>query len=1023
LDKIKARSEIEGLVQKFKDHQDIYESSEYLERQLQTDFLDDFFKILGWDLTNKANLAPYLREVLVEKGDTRGRPDYTFRVNGADRFFVEAKSPSRGTEKPEDIFQAKSYGYSTKSVKLAILTDFKTLKVFDTGIKPDIKKPTQGLLYETDLSKIAKDDFDQIWVFSHDEVHNGSLEQLLLKYPALKRLRIPVDVTFLEQLTIWREGLAKEIYKKNPCISVRSLNDVVQRLLDRLIFIRLLEDREIIKSRHLKDIADNWRESRHRDIQPELNALFKKLNNDFNGEIFKPHDCETKKYDSKIMADIIEELYPPKSAYDFSVIGVELLGIIYEKYLGKTIRLTDKRLKVEEKPEVRHAGGVYYTPKWVVDYIVDNTVGSLIDGKTPEQIAKLRVLDPACGSGSFLIGTLSKLFDYHLVYYTEHRREAKEGTLFPKVIRVQNTEPRLSIYVKAEILKNNIFGVDLDPQAVEITMMSLYIKVLEGERALPENKELLPSLTNNIRCGNSLIGFDFVSQQTLLQDADREKTNPFEWRSNKTGFGNIIGVKGGFHAIVGNPPYIRIQTMKEWAPKEVEYFSSKYETAETGNYDIYVIFVEKVMQLLDEEGMMGFILPNKFFQAEYGKNLRRLLSDNNYVRDIVNFTDQQVFEQATTYTNLLFLNKVIKKNFKYAEIKKLDNPINQLSIIKRNSVYNNNTMYVEEIPVSNISEAPWVFGKAEETDLINKLRSIRPVLSDVCDKIFQGIITGSDKVFVLIFEKQIDSQTFSLFSPALNDTVEIESKLLRPLLKGSLDIRRYRIVSPKKFVIFPYSITNSKAQLIPFEELETKFQKCANYLKLNKKTLENREHSKWKGPDWYAFSRNQNLVQCGTTKILTPSIAKKASFVYDSQGNYYFLGSGGGGGGGYGLSLKKTYGIDPFYLIGLLNSKLLDYLVKKVSTRFSGGFFAYNKQYIESLPIIIPDINQIEGVNKIAVLAKKISDISEKMSGASDSSSIELLSRELTVYEEQIDELVYDLYKLNEAEKQLIRET
>jgi hypothetical protein len=406
INKDKAKFAIKEQVNRFVSRQAEYESSDYLESQLRTDFLNELFISLGWDLTNKANLSPLHREVLVEKGDTKGRPDYSFRVNGEDTFFVEAKSVSKGTDKPDDIFQAKRYGWNTRKVNIVVLTDFKTFKVFDASLKPNLNQSTVGRLFELNCANFATTDFDKLWMFSREEVLNGSLDKLALKDAVSKRLRIPVDTAFLEQMTGWRETLAKNIYKNSPDISIQVLNDVVQRLLDRLVFIRLLEDRKIIQSKNLREITDDWKEAKHRDIQSSLNMLFRRLNEDFDGNIFKPHPCETTKYDSNIVAEIIDELYYPKSPYDFAIIGVELLGIIYEKYLGKTIRLTEKRIKVEEKPEVRKAGGVYYTPKWVVEYVVNNTVGELIKNKSPEEIAKLRILDPACGSGSFLIGAL-----------------------------------------------------------------------------------------------------------------------------------------------------------------------------------------------------------------------------------------------------------------------------------------------------------------------------------------------------------------------------------------------------------------------------------------------------------------------------------------------------------------------------------------------------------------------------------------------------------------------------------------
>jgi type I restriction-modification system DNA methylase subunit len=1018
------RVEIQDLVNRFVSRQAEYESGGYLESQLRTDFVDELFRALGWDLTNKANLSPLCREVLVEKGDTKGRPDYSFRVNGEDVFFVEAKAVSKGTDKPDDVFQAKKYGWNTRKVTIAILTDFKTFKVFDASLKPAVNQPNVGLLFELKCTHFADTDFDKLWRFSRKEVFNGSLEKLILKDAASKRLRIPVDTAFLEQMTFWREALAKDVYKNNPEISVGMLNDVVQRLLDRLVFIRILEDRKIIESKTLRDIAENWREAKHRDIQMPLNALFRKLSEDFNGNIFKSHPCETTAYSSEVVAEIIDELYYPKSPYDFAVIGVELLGVIYEKYLGKTIRLTEKRVKVEEKPEVRKAGGVYYTPKWVVNYIIDNTVGELIKSKKPEEIAKLRILDPACGSGSFLIGALEELFSYHLCYYSEHLKEAKHGTLFPLLVIEHdedgNVTHRLSIETKGQILRNNIYGVDIDPQAVEITMMSLYIKVLEGEKTLPHNRELLPSLSNNIRCGNSLIGFDFLEQKTLVEDSEKERVNPFEWRSKSTGFGNIIGEKDGFDAIIGNPPYIRIQTMKEWAPNEVDYFSRKYKTAASGNYDIYVVFVERAVELLSDKGLFGFIMPHKFFQAEYGANLRKLIAEGKLLREIVNFTDQQVFDQATTYTHLLFLSKAENKTFKYAEVHKLENPVGQMVTIKKKNEYQNHAIRVGVLPVTMVTETPWQFGVGAETAILSKLNSVPQRLADVASRIFQGLVTGADPVFILERKSPVkDGKLVDVYSKALGKNFKIEAGILKPLLKGQ-EIKRYSTPDWKYWIIFPYNIVNGKADVISKEEMENKYPKTWQYLNENRKKLQERDRGKLK-VEWYVFARTQNIEQFYAPKIMTQVLANRASFTLDKEGLYYFV--GGGNAGGYGVKLKSKYGLDSRYVTGLLNSKLLEFYLKKVSTPFRGGFYSYAKRFIEQLPICVPDTRDLAKADEVASLVDKILDLNKEKQAIVDTSKKELLEREAKVYEEKIDRLVYELYGITESEKKTIEES
>ena len=1018
-----AKRKITDLVEGFSAHKPEYESSGYLESQLRTDFLDELFKALGWDLTNKSKLSPLQREVLVEKGDTKGRPDYTFRVNGEDRFFVEAKAPSKGTDKPEDIFQAKRYGWNTRKVNIAVLTDFKTFKVFDASLKPQVNQPRVGLLFELDFTKFTTSDFDKLWLFSRESVAGGSLDALGLKDASSKRLRVPVDTAFLEQMTEWRERLAKDIFKNNPSIEIRSLNDVVQKLLDRLVFVRILEDRKIIEAKSLKEIMENWEQAKHRDIQQQLNALFRQLNNDFNGEIFKEHPCEKMKYDSKVVAEIIGELYYPKSPYDFSVIGVELLGIIYEKYLGKTIRLTEKRVKVEEKPEVRKAGGVFYTPKYIVANIVENTVGKLIERKTPEEIAKLRILDPACGSGSFLIGALEHLFQYHLIYYIEHEKDAKSGTLFPNLIVERDSDGnevhRLSIEKKGEILRNNIYGVDIDQQAVEITMMSLYIKALEGEKTLPHNKELLPSLSNNIKCGNSLVGFDIFEQATLTEEPEKEKINPFEWRSPQTGFGNIFEKNGGFDAIIGNPPYIRIQTMKEWASKQIDYFSAHYKTAASGNYDIYVIFVEKAVDLLNEKGLFGFILPHKFFQAEYGENLRLLIAEKKLLCEIVNFTDQQVFDEATTYTCLLFLNKVKKEIFKYSEIKKLDAPQQQLALIRASAHYSNGTVRVDSLPIESISAKPWQFGIGEEAKILAKMNKIETKLSVVADRIFQGLVTGADPVFILERKNQSnEGKLVEVYSKALDKNFKIEAEILKPLLKGQ-EIKRYSTPHWKYWIIYPYTLINERAENISKQQFESKFPKAWQYLNDAKNKLQARDRGNLK-VEWYVFSRTQNIEQFYEPKIMTQVLANKASYTLDKDGTYYFV--GGGNAGGYGIKVKPEFDVNLCYLTALLNSKLLDFYLKKISTPFRGGFFSYAKRFIEQLPIYIPnktDKDEKAKYDEIISLTEKVLELNKKKADF-DPSKKELLDREARVYEEKIDQIVYKLYRLTDEEKRII---
>lgn len=654
-------SKIIALIRKFEANKYHYLSNNYLEEEVKIDFINPLFEALGWDVRNTKGLSPFERDVVVEKGETLGRPDYNFRIDGQTKFFIEAKAPHEPLHKINHVLQAKSYAWNTKSVFIVLLTDFEEFRLFDATIKPDPKNVDQGLIFELTYDQFL-DNLDKLILLSKEEVENGSLDKLLLKDPESRKLRKPVDEAFLEDISNWREELAKDIYKNNikdledstnegeTKIQIKILNEAVQKILDRLIFIRIAEDRKIIEPKSLLEEVDWWKAGgKRRDLQRRLINRFMDWNQDFNGEILKPGSCDVLKIDSYLLAKVIEGLYFPQCPYRFEVIGVELLGSIYERYLGKTIRVTPKRVKIEEKPEVRKAGGVYYTPQYIVDYIVKNTVGKIIKGKSSKQIEKIKILDPACGSGSFLLTAFQTLIDYHLAYFEKHPGESGKGTLFPDVITDFNGTKRLSIEKKAQILRNNIFGVDIDPQAVEISMMSLYLKCLEGERDLPKKKELLPSLAKNVHCGNSLTSYDIYDQLDLFDEEEKDLINPFDWNSVSTGFGSIME-KGGFDVVIGNPPYGMITDgiLKK-------YFGVEFETTE-GRFDKFELFIEKGIELNKKNGLLSFIVPSTLLSNIYSRKLRKFILEKSKIIEITNFS-MDVFADPTIHTCIIILSK------------------------------------------------------------------------------------------------------------------------------------------------------------------------------------------------------------------------------------------------------------------------------------------------------------------------------------------------------------------------------
>ena len=982
------KTTVEKLIRRFESDRAHYLSKSYSEAQARVDFITPFFKALGWDVENEEGLAHHAREVVVEAAeDTRGRPDYGFRVGGQTKFFVEAKAPSEELDTAKHIIQAKSYAWSTKQVFFVVLTDFEEFRFYDASILPDERKPDEGLLLKLEYAAYLSN-AEKLWEFSRERVIGGSLEAWLPRDRRTQRLRIPVDTVFLDEMTGWREELAKNVYRNNPNLTAKQLNEVVQRLLDRIVFIRIAEDRRVIEKNQLRDVVEEWKARGGKfHIFDWLNDLFHRINEDFNGEIFKPHLSEEIKIDSDVLAHIIDRLYPPKSPYRFDVIGVELLGSIYERYLGKTIRPTAKQVRVEEKPEVRKAGGVYYTPEYIVDFIVKNTVGKIIEGKTPKQIEKIRILDPACGSGSFLIGAFQYLIDYHVRYLTEHPKEATVHPLFPDVIKDENGEPRLSVVRKARILRNNLFGVDIDPQAVEITMMSLYLKALEGERSqLPPRQHLLPELKYNIICGNSLIGPDFYKDQqlSLLADEEKFRVNVFDWQA---GFPEVFK-DGGFDSVIGNPPYVRQESLSEFK----DYFQKHYESFD-GVADRYVYFMEKGISLLRTGGYYSIIVSSSFLRTNFAEPLRQYLKKTAAVLRVVDFGGLAVFENAKdTYVCIPLLSRGSQpKRVEIARVTTLD--FEELDAYVAPKVYT--------IPHQRLTSEAWSLKSDAENNVFQKIMKAGQPLGDFVErKFFRGVTTGLNDAFV------IDSKT----RKALIAKDKKSAQLIKPLVGGE-DIRRWVFHNRDAWLIF----TKRGVRIDDYPAIREHLSKWKAEL-TPKKNPTDRIGRKPGGYKWYEIQDDVAYHEIfESPKIIFPDIAKGPRFCLDTTGNYI-------------ANTAYCLGTADHYLLGILNSRLFWFAISNISIPFGirAGEYRYRLiyQYMEKVPIRVIDhskpADKVQS-EKIAALVEHMLDLHKRRnSGKLAPSEMDHLDREINGVDAEIDDLVFRLYGITDEERKIV---
>lgn len=1053
------RALIQELVDGFGKNLPVLRSESTNEANVRREYIDPFWRALGWDVENAAHRSRAEQEVVAEVSmatfeglRTRARrPDYVFRVGGFPRFVVEAKKPAVDLRRDRDaILQAKTYAWSAQ-IPFAILTNFQETRLFDCTLKPVATDPDRGLVRDFDL---AFADYPAQWdallgTLGKEATAQGSLERLLARLKNIRvgrRLRTvdrmlidlrgsePVDRAFLSLLEDYRKRFARELYRANRAAfpeaethhGAAKLTEAVQRLIDRLVFMRVCEDRDISDPGGLRGLLDQASDERT-DLYRLLVAQFQDFNRRYNGYLFKPHFSEQLEVSGELLSDFVRAVYLPEGPYRFDAIGDDILGVVYERFLGNVVAVRRGQAEVDPKPEVRHAGGVYYTPRFVVNTIIRRVLGPKVAGLSPADVLGVKILDPACGSGSFLVAAFQYLIDHCEEYIGKHPAAAflavKEKSR-PKKKPIAVLGPRktwmLTPDFKATLLASCIHGVDIDLQAVEVTIMSLYLKLLEAlppgwQRSLLDN-QLLPVLDNNIRCGNSLIGsldfdnwWDATRKGLLPSEDDRAfRINRFDWLSPTRGFGRVLEEHHGFDCVIGNPPYIRVQALTEWAPEECDFYKWKYRTARRGNFDIYVVFVERGLELLAPRGLLGFIMPHKFWQAQYGTELRDLLARGRHIRSVIDFTHEQVFSNATTYTAIHILDREGNPGpVDYTRVTALTDGASQCEAIDGNAgPVPGTTRWRSAHPQSG--DATFQFSPEGRRVVSDRVRT-KP-LGEVA-QLSQGFKTGADGVFVVEVVRD-GLERVTVRSREAGTEVAIEAAALRPLIKSE-HMRRFHVRPTTLRLVFPYEISGEKWRILRPEEIRKATPRLWEYLENMRPALARREHGRFDGDLFYQYSRQQNFVPLSKPKIISPDIAERPRMSWDPTGRFVFSGGAAGG-----VAIAPREGYAPMFLLGLLNSRWAESVIRAGGTEFRGGYLNCEIRFLRNLPVAVLTSRASESLAaQIAECARKIviakEDLLRPELGQRER---EGQDRECEANEERLDELVFKLYGVTEKE-------
>ncbi|MGL4562447.1 MAG: Eco57I restriction-modification methylase domain-containing protein, partial [Brevinema sp.] len=952
-----AKQKITSLVEAFKSHEHEYLKITYNETQVRREFIDPLFEILGWDVGNEANKKQKVKDVILEYRQSivandgsfsNKRPDYAFQFNGKLKFFVEAKAPHVNLANSESaIFQVRNYGYH-KRLAISVLTDFQELYIYDTKIslKKTIK-PLKSFKYEEFIDR-----FDELWDCLSYEAMDNEYSQFSRWQDQLSKdtEKYTINSDFLGYLNEFREELAKNIAKKNLlngkiAYSEYDLNYIVQKIIDRVIFLRIAEARGLEYSETLKTLSNSS------DIYTQLNDYFIKCQKRYNSDLFPSKDPKMSE-DNALFShlkidDSIFKTYIKKRLYDenywlFEEIPVEILGSIYEHFLGKTIYITDKRVRIEDKPEVKKAKGVYYTPQYIVNYIVAQTVGKQLEGQDYKNV-DLSVLDSACGSGAFLLGAYEYLLTWYRDQYTANKARIDSAKKDKKIYEKKNsndeTDYFLHISERKRILTEHIYGVDIDHQAVEMAKLSLILKMMED--ASPDNdlyhiteKETLPDLSEyNIKCGNSL-----VDEYGLFDD--ESVINILDW---KRAFSRVFA-KGGFTTIIGNPPYV-----KEYTSTDPFIFKNCSSTGKyyEGKMDLWYAFTCLALDtLLRPNGYHSYIATSNWNTAGGASILRKNIFQNSTLLEYTDFADYRVFATASIQT-MIFITKKETSKTKYHFNYKLFTNKNITPEKAEELLLSDTDINMKAYPVF-VDSSKIVKGEL--------LTFENEVLSTILDKInqkanyflndkevAQGIVPNPDIVNVTNY-RLLKSNIIKEHNINVGDGVFIvdknllklpddESIYLKPLYEP-VNVDRFYMPNDFSKHILYLTKKNCNKNNIP---------NILKHLQKFKPIMSERRETKSGQLDYFHlhWPRDNSFFTSGAKILAVRKCPSFPIFTYTEKEAYVMM----------AFNVIKTERINMKYLNGILNSKLIHFWLKNRG-KLQGSQLQIDKAPLLQIPLV-----------------------------------------------------------------------
>lgn len=986
-------------------------------------WLNNLLEIFGWDVRDTSQilqekvLSKIEKERLKEIDSTSTRPDYTFKIAKQKITFLDAKDLRVNLlNNKEAAFQIKSYGWSILA-PCAFISNFEQFAIYDCTYIPNKDQDAKfGRIF------LSIDDYiDNFEILENhllkDNVYSGKLNELYNDTSVKGVKKVSPDFAFADLLSDFRIDLARNIYRNNrEAIGSNSelLSYIVQIVINRILFIRVCEARKLEEEGLLTSYQEEGFWSKFKE------SSYFSFYEHYDGPLFERIDLV---HDLNISDDVfrklLQYLYYP-SPYRFDVIPTKLLSDIYEIFLSKKLKIKNNDIQDELKSEYSKTKGAVSTPQYVVKEILKRTIRrNDFSSSSMSNLLSTKVLDIACGSGVFIIEVFDYLEGILIELYSSNPVDE-----FSDFFVENDHELIINLTGKKAILDNCIFGVDIDPEAVEVAKMSLALKTVENsdyphisEQIGLFGDKILNGIGKNIKCGNSLVDNHILEQYPDLLDNETEhiKTNPFDWNSEE-GFQNVFEDKGGFDYIIGNPPYVEVKNYNVELPYMHAYIKRNYPSSKNGKIDLAIPFLERAISLLNETGRLGFIVQKRFFKTNYGKKIREIVSDNKLVSSITDFDTTEIFKGRITYVAILILDKSKPDNFYY---KLFAETVDTLSSALRISIIPEiDSSEYYSLPSLSLTKAPWSFDDPYLINLRTRLLELG-TLGDLA-KVKVGIQVLWDRAFHI---RPINIQNGILTGAShLEESFRIELAACRPLLCNE-HFYPYRNDTADVYVIFPYDVENGTVTKILFSEFTDKFPLAAAYLLRNKATIQSEVETlptkfpaKYNDEYWHIYTREQNhkatypKVPIPMTALDTFAMVTKSEKNYCDNANVNFI------------SLVDRSDLNLYAIAGIVNSTIFSVLARSIANPQTNGYFKFNKQFLEPIPFPIANFSSNESLKEeISQISQAIEQLQRKYITGTPNQK-RAVGRALQLQWNSLDQKVYELYGLSEEEMQFFKQ-